>query len=288
VRELPELTVVGLDVDGKSIICESADSGQKFILQPDNRLHAALRGDRIGSSKPKAEVPTVLRPKDIQARIRAGASVEQVAAAAGVDITKVERFAHPVLLERSRAAELATAAHPVLSDGPAVMTLLETVTAALVSRGLDPDDTTWDAWRNEDGRWTVQLAWKAGRSENVAHFRFSPGSHGGTVTPFDDSAAELVDPDFQRPALRSVAPVVERERVVDEPVIAYEEPADEVAADIADDVDSAEDLDDEPQLPLATPEPKAPPAKTARARRRKPEVPAWEDVLLGVRSGTQS
>ena len=145
----------------------------------------------------------MLRPKDIQARIRAGASVEQVASAAGRRHRRVERFAHPVLLERSRAAELATASHPVLADGPAVMTLLETVTTALVSRGLDPEATAWDAWRNEDGRWTVQLTWKAGRSDNVAHFRFTPGAHGGTATPFDDAAAELIDPDFSRPPLRA-------------------------------------------------------------------------------------
>ena len=45
-----------------------------------------------------------LRPKDIQSRIRAGASVAQIAESAGMEISKVERFAHPVLLERSRAA----------------------------------------------------------------------------------------------------------------------------------------------------------------------------------------
>ncbi|BBY31900.1 septation protein SepH [Mycolicibacterium sediminis] len=285
-----ELNVVGLDVDGKSVICESADSGEKFLLIPDGRLHAALRGDRVGSSKPKVEVDmsNTLRPKDIQSRIRAGASVEQVAEAAGVDIARVERFAHPVLLERSRAAELATAAHPVLADGPTVMTLLETVTTSLIGRGLDPDATEWDAWRNEDGRWTVQLAWKAGRSDNVAHFRFSPGSHGGTVTAFDDAASELVDPDFQRPPLRSVAL---RADAAPAPKTTAERPADEVA-DYADDFD--DDSVAEPQLPLTPPIPEpsresAPEStqKTARTRRRKPEVPAWEDVLLGVRSGTQ-
>lgn len=268
-----ELTVVGLDVDGKRIICET-DSGEKFVLSPDDRLHAALRGDRIVPSKPKieVEVPTVLRPKDIQAKIRAGASVEQVAAMAGVDAGRVERFAHPVLLERARAAELASAAHPVLADGPAVMTLLETVTAALVARGLDPDATNWDAWRNEDGRWTVQLAWKVGRSDLLAHFRFSPGSHGGTVTAFDDAASELIDPDFNRPPLRSVAPVRETTR---------EPAAEPVTAEPAFD-----DHDDEPQLPLPA-TPAAPQAPKPRARKRKPEVPGWEDVLLGVRSGTQ-
>jgi Protein of unknown function (DUF3071) len=253
-----ELKVVGLDVDGKRIICECDSSGEKFILRPDDRLRAAVRGDNIGPSQPPSdtEVPSVLRPKEIQAKIRAGASVEQVASAAGVEIERVQRFANPVLLERSRAAELATAAHPVLADGPSVLTLLETVTSALVARGLDPDATGWDAWRNEDGRWTVQMGWKAGMSDNVAHFRFTPGAHGGTVTAFDDTACELINPDFARP-LRPLAPIAQLD---------FEEP--------------------EPELPIEAPEP--PPApKPPRTRKGKPAVPAWEDVLLGVRSGAQ-
>jgi hypothetical protein len=253
-----ELKVVGLDVDGKRIICECDSSGEKFILRPDDRLRAAVRGDNIGPSQPPSdtEVPSVLRPKEIQAKIRAGASVEQVASAAGVGIERVQRFANPVLLERSRAAELATAAHPVLADGPSVLTLLETVTSALVARGLDPDATGWDAWRNEDGRWTVQMGWKAGMSDNVAHFRFTPGAHGGTVTAFDDTACELINPDFARP-LRPLAPIAQLD---------FEEP--------------------EPELPIEAPEP--PPApKPPRTRKGKPAVPAWEDVLLGVRSGAQ-
>src|SRR6202035_6154756 len=100
-------------------------------------------GARVNQTHIDIEVNTMLRPKEIQSRIRAGASVEQLAESAGVDIARVERFAPPVLLERSRAAELATAAHPVLGDGPAVHTLLETVATALVARGLDHDATTW-------------------------------------------------------------------------------------------------------------------------------------------------
>jgi hypothetical protein len=249
-----ELKIVGLDVDGKRIICEADDSSEKFVLRPDDRLRAAVRGETTGSSQPQSdtEVPSMLRPKEIQAKIRAGASVEQVASAAGVGIERVERFANPVLLERARAAELATAAHPVLADGPSVLTLLETVTAALVARGLDPEATSWDAWRNEDGRWTVQMGWQAGMSDNVAHFRFMPGAHGVTVTASDDAACELINPDFARP-LRPLARVAQ--------------------------------LDfEEPELPIEAPEP--PPApKPPRARKGKPPVPAWEDVLLGVRSG---
>jgi hypothetical protein len=273
-----ELRVVGLDVDGKRIICEVSGSGEKFILWPDDRLRAAVSGDKAAPttpSKPVDEVPSVLRPKEIQARIRAGASVEQVAASAGAEVSRVERFAHPVLLERSRAAELATAAHPVLADGPSVLTLLETVTTALVARGLDPDATNWDAWRNEDGRWTVQLAWKAGLSDNTAHFRFAPGAHGGTVTAFDDAACELIDPDFARP-LRPVASVPHFDFDDDDAA----EPTLPVAAA----------MPAMPAMPAAPPEPEperpaAP--KQPRARKGKPPVPAWEDVLLGVRSSGQ-
>lgn len=278
-----EIRVVGLDVDAKRIICE-ADSGEKFLLRSDDRLKAAVRGDRAGSSAAAnqtmidVEVNSMLRPREIQSKIRAGASVEQVANSSGMSIERVERFAHPVLLERSRAAEMATAAHPVLADGPAVLTLLETITTALVARGLDPDATTWDAWRNEDGRWTVQLGWKAGRSDNVAHFRFTPGAHGGTVSAFDEAAAELIDPNFAR-QLRPVAPLAQLDfdapepvRQAPEPVVAEPEPEPELEPEL--------DAD-----PVAEPEP----AKPARARKAKakPTVPAWEDVLLGVRSSGQ-
>jgi hypothetical protein len=98
----------------------------------------------------------------------------------------------------------------------------------------------------------VQMSWKAGLSDNAAHFRYTPGAHGGTVTAFDDAACELIDRDFARP-LRPLAPVAQLD---------FEEP--EVVA------------------------PEPPPApKPPRARKGKPAVPAWEDVLLGVRSSGQ-
>jgi hypothetical protein len=258
-----ELKVVGLDLDGKYIICEglneNGDSTEKFKLRADDGLWAVVRGDgaRPRQTQIEIEVTSMLRPKEIQARIRAGASVEEVAAATGEDIARIQRFAHPVLLERSRAAELATAAHPMLADGPAVLTLMETVATALLARGLDPDNASWDAWRNGDGRWTVQMGWKAGRSDNLAHFRFTPGTHGGTVVAVDDTASELIDPNFDRP-LRPVAAVAQLD---------FDEPA---PAPVA----------------TATPEHEAEPEPT-RSRRGKPPVPAWEDVLLGVRSGGQ-
>jgi hypothetical protein len=255
-----ELKVVGLDADGKNIICASGIPGEQFNLPVDDRLRAAVRGDAATPDQPALdiEITDMLSPKEIQARIRAGASVEQVATASGSDIARIRRFAHPVLLERSRAAELATAAHPLLADGPSVLTLLETVSTALVARGLNPAKLSWDAWRNEDGRWTVQLSWQAGRSDNVAHFCFTPGAHGGTVSAMDDPGSELIDPDF-KPPLRPLAPVAR---------LAFDDPAAMAAP--------------APEAPVAAEQAASTPASS---RRGKPAIPAWEDVLLGVRTG---
>lgn len=256
-----ELKVVGLDDDGEYIICEGDDPVERFKLAADDRLRAAVRGESPPPEQPQLDIEVVnlLSPKEIQARIRAGASVEQVAAASGSDVARIRRFANPVLLERFRAAELATAAHPLLADGPSVLTLLETVSGALVARGLDHERLSWDAWRNEDNRWTVQLAWKAGRSDNIAHFCFVPGAHGGTVSALDDPASELIDPAFERP-LRPLAQVAHLDFEASPP------PAPEADAE---------------------PAPPAPAEKPVHTRRGKPVIPAWEDVLLGVRSGGQ-
>lgn len=255
-----ELTLIGLDVDGHHIICEGGDPADKFLIRVDDRLRAAVRGERPRpENRSDSEVRGVLRPRDIQARIRAGASVEEVAEASGMDLHKVARFANPVLLERQRAAELATAAHPVLADGPAVATLMETVAEALSARGQGAEATTWDAWRTDDGRWTIRMGWQAGLSENVAHFRFTPGAHGGTVTAIDEAASELIDPEFERP-LRPVAPL---------PQLPFEDAA--LPA---------------PPAPAAGPEPGPRPTAASRGK-RKPAIPAWEDVLLGVRSSGQ-
>jgi hypothetical protein len=201
------LRVVGLGEDGKIVICET-DRGERFQIPADERLRAAARGDITRLGQIAIELESQMRPREIQTRIRAGESVEQVAAAAGVPPERVERFAYPVLLERSRTAELAQKAHPVREDGPDVQELGEVVAQSFGARGQDYSAAVWDSWKGEDGKWVVQLTWTAGRSNNHAHWSFHPGAHGGTVTPLDDHALDLLDPNPNR-QLRTVRPVTE-------------------------------------------------------------------------------
>ena len=206
------LRVIGLSEDGKSVICEDVARSERFVVPADERLRAAARGDVTRLGQIEIELESQMRPREIQTRIRAGESVEQVAAAAGVPAHRVERFAYPVLLERSRTAELAQRAHPVREDGPDLQTLAEVAAHAFGLRGQDYSTATWDSWRGDDGKWVVQLRWHTGRSDNRAHWAFHPGAHGGTVIPLDDHAHDLMDPNPANRPLRTVRPVTELAR----------------------------------------------------------------------------
>uniref|UniRef100_UPI000AFEFED5 septation protein SepH n=1 Tax=Nocardia acidivorans TaxID=404580 RepID=UPI000AFEFED5 len=202
-----ELRVIGLTPDSTHIVCIDTESGQKYRLPADDKLRAAARGDLARFGQIEIETEATMRPRDIQARIRAGASVEQVTEESGMPASRVERFAYPVLLERGRAAELAQQAHPVRNDGPAVETLIEIVSAAFAERGHEIGVAEWDAWKDEKGYWVAQLQWQAGRSVIAAHWRYQPDAHGGSVVPLDDPASDLIDPDFGR-ALRGLATIL--------------------------------------------------------------------------------
>jgi hypothetical protein len=234
-----------------------------------------------------------MRPREIQARIRAGESVDQVAAASGLPTHRVERYAYPVLLERSRTADLAQRAHPVREDGPDVQTLGEVVAHSFGLRGQDYTDVGWDSWRGEDGKWVVQMHWTAGRSDNRAHWAFHPGAHGGTVTALDEAAVDLMDPNPNR-TLRTVRPVTQLARqaleastpapplpVEETEILAKEEPA---PAPVVPEQPSAPEPEPVPEPAAAAPEPPARKEPPKRGKKTHPIVPSWEDVLLGVRS----
>ncbi|WP_280429972.1 septation protein SepH [Nocardia brasiliensis] len=211
-----ELRVIGVTPDSTHIVCIDTESGAKYRLPADDKLRAAARGDLARFGQIEIEMEATMRPRDIQARIRAGASVEQVTAESGMPASRVERFAYPVLLERARAAELAQKAHPVRPDGPAVETLIDVVTAAFTERGHNIEGAEWDAWKDEKGFWVAQLQWQNGRSEIAAHWRYQPDAHGGSVSPLDDPASDLIDPDFGR-ALRGLATILPAEAETPEP-----------------------------------------------------------------------
>ncbi|MDO5083739.1 MAG: septation protein SepH [Arachnia propionica] len=99
---------------------------------------------------------SALSPREIQTRIRSGATLAEVAAEAGVEEARLEGFAKPVLAEREHIALTAlSCAVRRRGDGAGHRRLGELLTSRLQARSIDADEILWDAWREPDLRWRV-------------------------------------------------------------------------------------------------------------------------------------
>lgn len=169
--------------------------------------HAAQRGS-LPTPDPRRTAPMSMRPREIQERIRGGATAAELAEEMGVTEARVEPFAHPVLLERQRMAELAKQTHPVREDGPARLTLWEVLATAFAARNNSLADAQWDSYRDTGGQWVIRVSWTAGHSENVAEWTFhNHHTSSPTAIPRNALAADLTDPEFAQPAGRTLSAV---------------------------------------------------------------------------------
>ena len=103
---MAHLTLAGLSGDGKRLLLVS-DKGVEFTLDIDVRLRAALRGEHARLGQLEIQMESTLRPRDIQARIRAGETPEAVAQAAQTSVDRIMTYAAPVLAERQHVADRA-------------------------------------------------------------------------------------------------------------------------------------------------------------------------------------
>ncbi|WP_342319267.1 septation protein SepH [Corynebacterium mayonis] len=234
-------------------------------------LEVAAETETEPEPEPEPTVATVLtmRPNEIQARIRAGATVEELAEEMGVSPARIEAYAHPVLLERSQIAEAAKQSHPVRADGPAKLNLFEILATAFAARGHSISEASWDATREPGDSWVVHVRWQAGLSDNDATWTFTRSMSSPPITEARNAiAADLTDPDFVQPVRSLTAIGVTGEEAQSQPQAAEQaEESDEIIEG---------DL-------LLHPSPETQPQK----RGRRAVTPHWEDVLLGVRTNTK-
>lgn len=187
---MQDLTLVGLTEDGTALILVG-ETGERYKLPADARLRAALRTDQTRPGQGEKKMDSVLRPRDIQTRIRSGESPEAVAEAARTTVDKIMGFAAPVLAERAYVAEQAQKAsiRRRAGDGQ-VGHLGETVTQRLRGAKVDLGTVDWDAWRRDDGRWTLVVDYHGADGPERAEFVYDAA--GRYVTAEDDQARWLV------------------------------------------------------------------------------------------------
>jgi Protein of unknown function (DUF3071) len=310
-----DLRLVGLSEDHQYLILRD-EAGEECRVLADERLRAALRGDRARLGQLEIQMESALRPRDIQARIRAGESPEDVAAVAQVPVDKIMGYAVPVLAEREHIAERArrSGVRRKHADGPTSL-LGDTVDEQLRRRGSKPDEATWDSWRRDDGRWAVTVT-PAGGGRTARYIFDVPGRF---VVADDEAARSLIGdhPEQPDPTEMAIASAV-AEAELNEPLprVALRRDDDETASvtplrrprparptaasdplpidggdddseptiDLTDEADRAVGADEIDVIARATTESGSSGVRRPNRRRRdrrRTSVPSWDEIMLG-------
>jgi hypothetical protein len=210
-----ELRAIRVSDDGKQILLTETTGTQgadappdaAFHIPADDRLRAMLR-PRPTTTENRPE--SALTPREIQARLRAGETAEEVAEAAGIPVVRVARYEAPIAAERVRIVDevrRATAPGPHrVSPG---RQLGGVVDDRLTEDGLDPVMAQWLARRRPDGTWlvTVDLA--------DHHAEWSWDSQARRVRAHDGGAQRLLSP--SRSSADSLIAVAQATGVTTEP-----------------------------------------------------------------------
>jgi hypothetical protein len=314
-RQQP-LTLSGVSDDRATLLLLD-DRGASYVLPVTPALRAALRGDASRHGQLENTMDSALRPRDIQARIRAGETADSVAQAAQTTVEKIMPFVAPVLAEREHVAERAQRSNvrrPAGESGtPGGRVLGDAVETHLRSLNVDPDGVEWDAWRREDGRWTLTAGYALAVRAGTGHFTFDV--RGNYVVLDDEDARWLVGEvvPAPAPARDDLQPVRERrlstvrhddelplgddaiELVAEVEAPAPAEPAEPAEATADEPIEALLDVSpasDDPALreeaaeaAAAEPEPEPvveePKRRPAAKRKGRASVPSWDEIMFG-------
>jgi hypothetical protein len=90
------LHLVGRSKDGQSLHLEDSD-GERYLLEIDESLKSAVNAPVLKLARFEDEPQGPPSPREIQALIRAGNSIEEISRIREIDVARVERFAGPIL-----------------------------------------------------------------------------------------------------------------------------------------------------------------------------------------------
>lgn len=189
-----DLRLIGVHDDGEHLVVTDDSTGEEYRLRIDDPLRAAARRDRPRLGQLQIAIDNNVRPREVQAMIRAGATAEEVSARTGWDLDKIARFEGPVLAEREHVAERARAVRMRGTNAHGdPETLGDRARSRFAGRGVESSSIEWDARRNEEGQWSVSATFTAGGRERNATWWFDvPGM---SVVAKNDEAKWLSEAD---------------------------------------------------------------------------------------------
>ncbi len=306
---MQELRLVAVSEDGSYAILAVPGRSGRFLLPIDERLRTVAKGQFSRLAQYEIEVENPLRPKEIQDRIRAGETADEIADAAGIPPDRVRRFEGPVLAERQyRAQEAQRATIRGTGDGGPGPRLGDIVAERLASVGASADSTEWDSRKRSDGNWQVQLQFAIGGRAGFAEWIYDPRRR--HVIPDDDQAVRLCLPQAEwavttfadrNAATATVTPIGSRQlaqqaelargqerrvamaaRPRDSGIVATSVPETGGPAEPASGRAAAEPVQETGEA-AADAAVAAPAAKKAvGGRSRRASVPSWDEIMFGT------
>ncbi len=182
---MSDLQFVAISDDGKMIILQTPN-GEWIEVPFDASLVAPTR---IPMEAPTPSTELIeLSPREIQARVRSGMSVDELARMSGSTDERIMAFAAPILMERQHVA--LRAGRTIIRRASGAGPLSDVIEARLDPHGVTPADVEWDSFRREDGRWTVIVKYPSKEGEREAHWLFDVRN--SALVPADDEARWLV------------------------------------------------------------------------------------------------
>jgi len=271
---MTELRLDGKTEDGSHLSLIDTD-GNNYSLRISDTLRATVNQPRL-TSVPAIDAVETISVKEIQRRLRAGDSFEQIAREGQTTVDKVERFSGPIMQEREYILENARNLIMRKDIHRIDLTFREVVLAKLAARGVDTDEVSWNTWRQPDGTWHIELHYPNRDGNGIATWNFDLSRR--ALDASDDNGAWLIDEE---------APV----RAPSTAII-YSEPShpsrlEEVAPEpeivrIADLLNAPEEKAETPRLAVIRETPSAADSQDGITARAK--VPSWDEIMFGRKS----
>jgi hypothetical protein len=266
---MKELIFVGRSQDNLALIFMDED-GLEFTVEVDEHIKRSINTNDTATVT-TTDSASGISPKDIQTRIRRGETAQAIAAESGVSVTRIERYAGPVLAERSYMANRAAATLIRRPHGEVI--LGELATGQLANRGIDTLTLVWDSCRRDDSRWTVSVSWNSGSGGGIASWIYDPLAR--SVVALDDEARWLFD-EAAGQDKSSKSTEEPKPRLVGLPTAAAQEELEPPAWAGP----------GHPTMPVPMPVPSPAPV-AAKPVAAVDDSPSWDDILFGHRPNDQ-
>ena len=180
-----DLDLLGVGADEETLVFTDSE-GRRYTTPITDELRGAVRRDRPRIEAVSEDRP--LRPREIQALLRAGACAVDIAREHNVEVAQITRYEAPVQAEKDYALSRALSSHiGSLPDSPVMGDL---VVDRLAARGVSPDSLNWSASRQADSPWVIQLTFVQGAVEHGAQWRLPSSGH---LEAIDEEARWLTE-----------------------------------------------------------------------------------------------